>query len=98
MDHAQIINQGIVLQYSEIIRINPNDPYELQYGSGSMGHGWNHRCKSESIGKFLEVRVILRELYVKGDHGLFNSRDGGRTWNKIIRNKKIILELWNSEL
>lgn len=70
-----------------VIRINTADPSELQFVGTSMGNAWNHRCRSDVIGKFLEVSVILRELYVFGEKGIFISKDGGRSWNKIVRNK-----------
>lgn len=89
---------GVKLNYSEFIRINPLDPTELQFAYPIDSENWQHRCRSATIGKFIEVRVILSELYALAENGLFNSTDGGRNWTKVIHNKTLVLELWNSEI
>jgi len=65
-----------------MIRINPVNPFELQFQWVSMGAMWQHRYTSHKLGKFLEIEFDehILSLMAKTEKGIYYSTNGGRSW------------------
>ena len=62
---------------NRLIRINPNDPRELEY-SESNGGSW-FRLTSENF-RFLDLMDNGHELLAETSDGLYYSTSGGGSW------------------
>ncbi len=71
-----------------MVRINPENPAELQFKSIAMGHFWFHRYTSKKMGKFIEIEFedSTLALLAKTETGLFYSTNGGLNWRKKNKN------------
>jgi photosystem II stability/assembly factor-like uncharacterized protein len=76
----------VTVVYREMVRINPENPFELQWKSDSMGHSWFHRYTSENLGEFIELEFEEPTLAIlaKTDNGSYYSTNGGRHWLEIL--------------
>lgn len=79
------MQKTVTVVYREMIRINPEDPSELQWKPDSMGHYWFHRYTSENLGQFIELEFEepTLALIAKTENGSYYSTNGGRNWRKI---------------
>lgn len=64
---------------NRIIRINPNDPRELQY-SESSGSYWTNLCSQHF--RFLSLMDNGSELLAETSEGLYYSTSGGLYWTR----------------
>lgn len=64
---------------NKLIRINPNDPRELEY-SDNNGYSW-HRITSENF-RFLDLMDNGSELLAETSDGLYYSTNEGMSWHR----------------
>jgi hypothetical protein len=78
------MSESILVEYKENLRINPENSYEIQCKSTSMGAAWRHRYTSIEEGKFLSLESFGHCIEAKTENGDFQSYDGGRNWTRCL--------------
>lgn len=69
-----------------MMRINPDNPKEIQTKGLGMGSCWRHRFSSDVLRKFpdLEFEEPILAILAKTDNGSYYSKNGGRHWLEIL--------------
>lgn len=80
------MQNSVTVVYMEMIRINPENSFEIQWKSIAMGHYWSHRYTSQNLGEFIELEFEepTLALIAKTYNGLYYSINGGRGWHEIL--------------
>ena len=75
----------ITILYKEMIRINPDNPKEIQAKGLGMGSCWSHRFTSSDMGQFIKIEFEepILALIAKTETGFHCSTNGCRDWTKI---------------
>lgn len=63
----------------ELVRIAPADAGKLEFSTNG-GRSWLLRCQKASVGSFVDLLVVGRELLAVTDKGIAYSTNGGRSW------------------
>jgi hypothetical protein len=80
-------NISIISNYNRSVNISTN--YGLTYYTANIGEGFNTNNNQYFYGVVISDDIVPR-LFVSTNIGVFNSTDGGVTWNTGVLNSNII--------